>query len=73
MRRGRILAVGAVRASGMVKAIRPGRLAAFVLDSLGQRGNPSLVLRFHSFNTPDKEALVQGRGPAGPTRSSRSA
>ncbi len=55
-----VLAAQAVRATGILGAVRPTGLAQFVLGSVGLRRSPSLVLRFHAFNTPDKLALVDG-------------
>src|SRR5262245_28550763 len=54
------LAAEAAKSSGIFGALRPSGIASFLLDVLGQQRNPSLVLRFHAHNTPDKVAVVDG-------------
>jgi fatty-acyl-CoA synthase len=58
-RRGVLLAQ-AFRATGLGGAIRPTGLASFALRTIGVRRSPSLILRLHAFNTPDKPALIDG-------------
>jgi fatty-acyl-CoA synthase len=55
-----VLAAQAVRATGILGAVRPSAVARFVVGSIGLKRSPSLVLRFHACNTPDKLALVDG-------------
>ena len=57
VRHGRI-ALDAIRSSGVVGEIRPLALAQFAYASVGAAKGPSVVVRFHAFNTPDKLALV---------------
>ncbi len=54
------LAVDVARSTGLLAALAPTRLAAFVADIWGEGRNPSLVLRLHAINTPEKLALVDG-------------
>ena len=53
-----LLAARAVRSSGLLTTLQPRALARFALDSVGGARGPSLVLRFHAFNAPDRLALV---------------
>jgi fatty-acyl-CoA synthase len=54
------LGIGVARSTGMLGALHPTRLAAFAADTWGEGRNPSLILRLHAFNTPDRLALVDG-------------
>lgn len=58
-RRG-VVAAEAVRASGVLGAIRPAAVASFAWSSWRLSRGPSLIVRFHAFNTPDKPALIDG-------------
>jgi fatty-acyl-CoA synthase len=49
-----------VRASGVVGAMRPKAALAFARRSRGAPRGPSLVIRLHALNTPQKLALVDG-------------
>jgi fatty-acyl-CoA synthase len=51
-------AAQAIRGSGILSAIRPTAAIRFALQSAGTARGPSMVVRFHTFNTPDKLALV---------------
>jgi fatty-acyl-CoA synthase len=59
LRKGRVI-TGAVRQSGLLSTLRPGRVATYVWKSLGKPSNPTSILRLHALNSPDKEALVDG-------------
>jgi fatty-acyl-CoA synthase len=52
------LTVTMLRASGVARSMRPFALATYLGERLRTKKNPSLVLRFHALNSPDKLALV---------------
>jgi len=59
VRKGRVIG-GAIRQSGLLGTLRPGKVASYVLHSLGKPRNPTGVLRLHATNSPDRAALVDG-------------
>src|SRR5262245_57445286 len=59
LRKGRVI-TGAVRQSGLLGTLRPGKVASYVWSTLGRPRNPTGVLRLHALNSPDREALVDG-------------
>lgn len=60
LRKGRVI-TGAVRQSGILATLRPTKVASYVWTSLGKPRNPTGILRLHALNTPDKEALIDGK------------
>ena len=58
-----------IRASKVVQAVRPGRVAQFVRNERQTRLGPHLAVMYHGATHPDREAIVDERANVARERS----